>query len=182
MTIRNPGFEDAGDTPGQAQHWTLVTFTGRQRIAGFGPIPHQAGEDFERWVPLKRNFATGELVFALFDVVAEGYEDFEDGFRNDRFLTELPTGRIVTAPFGDSAVETLEYGWQNAPYATSWHQVIAVTALFDAGPVESFEARWRHNESYAWSFGAVLSATAVFGAEAGPVEHFEMAWTEATTI
>lgn len=59
MAILNPSFEDAGAVTGEAEHWTLVTATTLERIAGFGPAPHEACEGFERWFDLA-------LVFGLF--------------------------------------------------------------------------------------------------------------------
>jgi len=46
MTLLNPSFEDAGAAPGQAAHWTLLTSVAAERLAGFGPNPHRAWEEY----------------------------------------------------------------------------------------------------------------------------------------
>ena len=73
MAILNPSFEDAGPEPGMAEHWTLATSVAGQRIAGFGPTPHRAWEDFERWFELRLSFPPGSLALAFFDPIAEGW-------------------------------------------------------------------------------------------------------------
>ena len=55
--VANPSFEDAGALPGDAAHWTLQTVTSLERIAGFGPVPHEAWEGFERWSDLPEALA-----------------------------------------------------------------------------------------------------------------------------
>ena len=182
MAILNPSFEDAGAQPGEAEHWTLQTFASRERIAGFGPAPHEAWEGFERWFELALTFAAGGLAIAFFDPLAEGYEDFEEAWDNDLYMTELPSGQVVTAPFGGGAVEDLEDGWDNTVYAWSWNDVGSVTGVFDGEPREDFEDQWSGNQSYAWSWGSVSSATAMFDGGAQNREDFENDWTAATTI
>jgi len=104
MGILNPSFEDAGAQPGLAEHWTLTTSVAGQRIAGFGPVPEEAWEGFERWFELLTGFAPGSLALALFDPLAEGHEDFEEAWSSDLYLIELPSGQVITAPFGGGAV------------------------------------------------------------------------------
>jgi len=87
----------------------------------------------------------------------------------------------VTAPFG-GAVEDMEDGWSNAPYATSWAEVVGVTGQFDGEPREDFEEQWRSNKLYAWTWGGVTSSTAMFDAGADSNEDFENDWTTASTI
>ena len=182
MAISNPGFEDAGTNPGDAEHWTLQTVTSLQRIAGFGPAPHEAWEGFERWSDLLDDFEALTVAIAFFDPLAEGYEDFEDAWSNDIYLTELPPGQVVTAPFGGGAVEDLEDGWDNMPYAHAWEEVAGVIGIFDGEPREDFEEQWRSNQSYAWSWAAVTASTAMFDAGAEDNEDFENDWTAASTI
>src|SRR5690606_6228036 len=131
MAILNPSFEDAGAAPGEAEHWTIVTVTSLERIAGFGPAPHRAWEDFERWFDLLLAFGPGQLALAFFDPIAEGFEDFEEAWANDLYMTELPAGQVITAPFGGGAVEDMESGWPNVPYTTAWEDVAAVVGMFD---------------------------------------------------
>ena len=182
MAISNPSFEDAGTSPGEAGHWALQTVTSLQRIAGFGPAPHEAWESFERWSELLDDFDGLTVAIAFFDPLAEGYEDFEDAWSNDIYLTELPTGHVVTAPFGGGAVEDMEDGWSNVPYASSWAEVASVTGQFDGEPGEDFEDQWRSNQLYDWNWGAVTSSTAMFDAGTDSNEDFENDWTAASTI
>ena len=182
MAILNPSFENAGAQPGEAEHWSLQSFTGLQRIAGFGPVPHRACEDFERWFELLDDLDGITVAIALFDPLAEGYEDFEDAWDNDIYLTELPTGHVVTAPFGGGAVEDMEDGWSNVPYATAWEDVAGVIGLFDAESREDFEEQWRSNEAYAWVWADVAGVIAGFDGGAQTVEDFENDWAAATSI
>lgn len=182
MAILNPSFEDAGAEPGAAQHWTLSTSVAGQRIAGFGPTPHEAWEGFERWFELFVSFPPGALALAFFDPIAEGFEDFEEAWSNDLYLTELPSGQVITAPFGGGAVEDMEDGWSNVPFTTDWSAVTAVTGIFDGEPREDFEDEWRNNQSYAWQWAALAAQTALFDAGTDPDEDFENGWTRAITI
>ncbi|PIE63960.1 MAG: hypothetical protein CSA24_03350 [Deltaproteobacteria bacterium] len=182
MPIQNPSFEDGGAIPGEAEHWTLLTVTSLERIAGFGPVPHEAWEGFERWFELRDDFDGVAVAIAFFDPLAEGHEDFEEAWSNDIYLTELPTGQVVTAPFGGGAVEDMEDGWSNVPFATSWAEVAAVIGQFDGEPREDFEEQWRSNQSYTWAWAAVTASTAMFDAGADSNEDFENDWTVAITI
>jgi hypothetical protein len=65
---------------------------------------------------------------------------------------------------------------------TAWASVTAVTGVFDGEPREDFEDQWRSNESFAFTWAAVTSATAMFDAGAQNREDFENGWTAATTI
>ena len=182
MPISNPSFEDAGAAPGQADHWTMRSAAALERIAGFGPDPFRAWEDFERWFDLVLSLGPGDVALAFFDPLAEGYEDFEEAWANDLYMTELPSGQIVTAPFGGGAVEDVETGWNNDAYAWAWEEVAGVTGNFDGEPREDFEDQWRSNQSYAGSWGAVSSQTAMFDGGAQNREDFENGWSPASTI
>ena len=166
MAIMNPGFEDTGALSGEAEHWTLVTFVTAERIAGFGPAPYRAWEDFERWADFMQSFAPGELAIGFFDPLAEGYEDFEDAWDNDFYLFELPSGHVVVCPFGGGAVEDMEGGWLIASFAWSLDEITTTTGDFDGEDFEDFEGQWRGNEDYAWGLGDVTTET-------GLVEDFE---------
>jgi hypothetical protein len=180
MAVLNPSFETPGANPGEAEHWTLSTYTSKERIAGFGPEPFRAQEDFERWVDLLTSL--DQTAIGFFDPLLEGYEDFEEGWQNDVYLTELPTGHVAVAPFDGGAVEDMEDGWSNAPYAWSWDDVTASTGMFDGEPREDFEENWRSNENYAWDWSAVSSATGYFDSGTDPNEDFENDWTVMTTL
>lgn len=182
MAIRNPGFEDGGTRPGEAAHWTLVTSVASERIAGFGPGPYRAWEDFERWFELLRAFEDGDLALALFDPLAEGYEDFEDAWDNDLYLTVLPSGQVVICPFGGGAGEAFEAGWSNDRFVTSWAAVDSVTGSFDGEPQEDFEEQWSSNQSYVRVWSGVTSASAMFDRGTQNREDFEDDWNTASTI
>ena len=181
MALLNPGFEDEGASIGLAEHWTLTTLTALQGIAGFGPSPHRAQEDFDRWTDLQDGFGDGDLAIGLFDVLAESLEDFSDGWGTDVYLNELPDA-VITAPFGGGAVEDCEAGWSNDAYAWVWGSVAALTGQFDGEAHEDFEESWRSNESYLWLWSSVVADTALFDGAAQDVEDFENDWTAATTI
>ena len=94
----------------------------------------------------------------------------------------MPTGQVVTAPFGGGVVEDFDDGWSNVLYATAWEDVAGVIGLFNAEPREDFEEQWRSNQLYAWTWGSVASSTAMFDAGSQSVEDYENDWTAATTI
>lgn len=182
MPVLNPSFEDAGALPGEAAHWTLAAITSRQRIAGFGPEPYAGWEDFERWSELLASLAEADVVLAFFDVLAEGREDFEEGWDNDLFLVELPPGQTVTATFGAGAVEDLEDGWANDAYAWAWTDVASTPGVFDGEPREDYEDQWQGNESFAWSWAQAVGVSANFDGGTQTRERFEGVWPAATTI
>lgn len=182
MAILNPSFEDAGVYPGEAEHWTLVAYTSLERIAAFGPIPYQAWEDFERWTEFMEYFGPGDLSVAVFDPLAQNYEDFEEYWDNDTYLFELLPGYIASASFGGKAVEDAEDGWENDTYFMYWSEVSSVAGLFDGEPYEDFERLWNDNQLYAWSWGDVTSETAYFDVGANPYETFEGDWEPAISI
>jgi hypothetical protein len=176
MALLNGGFEDAGALPGEAAHWTLTASTSLEAIAGFGAAPEEAWEGFERWFPWLSDLADVVVVRAFFDGALSGFEDLEEGWANDIYLRELPFGQLVTCPFGGGAVEDGETGWNNAPFALDWEDVLAEAGQFDGEPREDFDDQWRSNESYARTWGEVVSAPALFTAGVRPVEDFENAW------
>ena len=180
--IQNPGFEDAGQDPGEAEHWTFTAMVQRQGIAGFGPGAPRGWEDFERWHELLRVFDEGAAVLAMFDPQGEAIEDFEEAWDNDVYLTELPTGHVVACGFHGGVVEDLEAGWDNVPFAWSWSDVSAVPALFGGSPTEAFESAWTDNEHYAWAWPDITSEAALFDGGASAVESFSGTWDPATTI
>ena len=182
MSLLNSGFEDAGTFPGDAQGWTLVTFCSAERIAGFGPVPLEAWEGFERGFTLLAGLGDTTTVLALFDAIAEGIEDFAEGWSNDVFLVEMPPARLVAASFGSGDVEDVEAGWRNAQHATAWADVSSVAGLFDGEPHEDFAEQWRSNEAFIWTWGQVTSISATFDGGADADEDFDNGWTAATTI
>jgi len=182
MGVLNPSFEDAGTSPGDAEHWTLATSVAGERIAGFGPDPYRAWEDFERWFELVVAFDPSDLSVAFFDPAAEKHEDFEEAWDNDIFLYELPSGQVEACPFSGSDTEAFEEDWDNDDYAASWDMVAAVTGSFDGEPREDFEEQWSSNQTYAWSWSGVTSATGMFDGGGQNREDFENDWTAATTI
>jgi hypothetical protein len=180
MAILNPGFEEPGEHPGEAAHWTLITFVASERIAWFGPKPHRAFEDFERWIEFRDSFNDGDLGIAFFDPLPEGSEDFDESWSNDFYLFELPTGHVVLCPFSGGAAEDMEDGWLSTPFAWDLDEVTIATGVFDGETQEDFEDVWRSNENYAWHLADVSTDTATF--DGGSVEGFEGPWTFASTI
>jgi hypothetical protein len=181
MALENPSFEDAGALPGDAAHWTLSAVTSVEEIAGFGTAPEEAWEDFERWFDVLDSIDDVTVVLAFFDSALKGYEEFESGWANNVFMTEMPPAQLVTATFDGLAAEECESGWSNVPYTREWADVLVVTALFDGEPREDFEDEWRQNQLYAWTWAAATSSTAMFDAGAQAVEDFNNGWPPATT-
>ena len=81
MPILNPSFEDAGTLPGEAAHWTLTAMTSLEEMAGFGALPEQAWEDFERWFELRAELEAVLTARAFFAPGTDGFESFlfDDG-------------------------------------------------------------------------------------------------------
>ena len=178
MALLNPRFLLPGEHPGEAEHWTLVTHTTIERIAGFGPEPHSSVEDFERWFALRRCLEDVQIAIALFDPLPEAVEDFEDAWLNDFYYFELPTGRIIWCSFGDQPVDDMETGWQNDLFAWDWEDVSSVNAIFNGEPFENFETNWRGNEDYLWVWEEVPSIVARFDEGINTAEDFEGDWEE----
>lgn len=182
MAILNPRFDQPGAHPGEAEHWTLATAVARERIAGYGPEPFLGVDDFERWFELKKEFSDADLSLGFFDFHPEGFEDFEEGWSNDAYLYDLPTGHVVSCIFGSSEIETMDTGWLIEPYVRDWSSVSAVVAVFDGTPAEDFEQQWRENQDFARNWDEVTSQLMTFGTSLSPVETFETEWTAASTI
>ncbi|MDJ0766815.1 MAG: hypothetical protein QNJ97_27830 [Myxococcota bacterium] len=180
MALLNPRFENPGPNPGEAEHWILMTCTSGQSIAGFGPEPYRAWEDFERWIEFKPFFEDGDLILGFFDPLKEGFEDFEDAWSNDHFSFELPPGQVITCPFGGNTFEDMHAGWLSQAFAWSWDDVTAIVGVFYGEPIEDFEDHWRGNEFFFWLWADVSSETAMFDGE--PWEAFETGWYAAARI
>lgn len=148
--LLNPNFQDPGQLPGDAAHWTVRTRCQGQRIAGFGPVPESAGEDFERWSAFQEAFGPGAISMAMFDPLAEGVEDFEEAWNLGPFLTKLSGGNQQPAVFAGSSAEDMEVGWLAAAFMTAWSETAAALGVFGADPMESFEA-WQPYPAASWS-------------------------------
>ena len=182
MALLNPSFEDAGAFPGDAQGWTLVTICSAERIAGFGPLPLEAWEGFERWFAWVARIADTTTVVALFDARAEVREDFDEGWSNDLFLVEMPPAQLSAGLFSGTAVENMESGWSNVPYAMAWSEVAGAAGPFDGEPHEDFDEQWRSNQAFVWTWGQGTSVNASFDGGTDADEDFDNGWTAATTI
>ncbi|MBN2197508.1 MAG: hypothetical protein JW751_32315, partial [Polyangiaceae bacterium] len=178
----NPSFEDAGTLPGDAAHWTLTAVTSLEEIAGFGALPEQAWEDFERWFELLAELDSVLTSRAFFAPGTDGFESFTTGWGAGAYLFELPPAQVVPGQFSADNVEDCETGWSNASFYWSWDGVPAATGTFDGESREDFEDSWRSNESFAWSWSGVASSTAMFDSGAQGVEDFENSWTHAGTL
>jgi hypothetical protein len=183
MPVENPGFETPGASPWEAAGWTLVTQARGRRFAAFRAPPVPCVEDFATWAWWKDAFAPGDLVVALFDPLGpEGREDFEEGWQNAPFLTELEPAQLVVALFGQEAeADGFEAAWVPPP-TFSWVDVASAPALFGGAPGERFEAGWRGNETFLGAWAAVPSAPAAFDGGANAHETFAGAWASMTTL
>jgi len=182
MPLLNASFEDPGNFSGEAASWTLRAVTSLEAIAGFGPAPERAQEDFERWVPALASLADVSVALAFFDGLVRGNEDFERGWQNDIYASEFSEAVFVAFLFGSSAIEGFGVGWLNTPFATNFDQVTATVGAFDDSPSEDFENQWQSNDTYALSFSNVGSIAAHFGSGAQAFEDFESAWSHALSL
>jgi hypothetical protein len=183
MPVQNPGFETPGAAPWEAAGWTLVTEARGRRFATFRPPPVPTVEDFETWVAWKEAFAPQDLVVASFDsLTPEPREDFEEGWQNAPFLTELEPALLVPAPFrGAAEADGFEAAWVPPP-AFTWADVASAPALFGGAPVERFEAGWRGNEAFLSNWAAVPSTPTAFDGGANVRETFAGPWAPMTSL
>ncbi len=182
MPILNPSFEVAGALPGEAAHWTLTAVTSLQEVAGFGTVPEQAWEDFERWFEFLDDFTAIPSARAFFDLGSDGYEAFDRSWGGGAFLWDLPPAQTIPAAFGPDDVEDCESGWDNTGFLWTWDSVPSVIGQFDGDEGEDFEEEWRWNQSFAWSWSDVTSSSALFDGGAQAAEDFENSWAHAATM
>lgn len=181
-TFQNVGFESAGAAPGLAAGWTLALLSSAEEIAGFGPTPERAHEDFERaWLANETfHFSLSPLSTepALYDDdPPESVEDFEEGWsQNEDALSELAS--IDAADYdpgpGTELAETFDGQWaNNEAFLTSF----APTNLSAASP-EPFETGWQSNGTFVFAFapGQLSAASYDAAGAAEPVEDFEELW------
>jgi len=174
MAILNPRFETPGEHPGQAERWTLRTHVSSAEFAAFTPEPLSAWETFGRWYDFKFSFEQGDLGLAFFDPKKEGYEDFEEGWGNDYYLTEIPTGHVVAHLFDGEDIETMNGGWDVEPYSWFLDDITTITALFDGDQHEVFDF-----EPYASTWDDITSETVMFTEGMDSFESFdESDWPE----
>jgi hypothetical protein len=178
LAFLNPRFSIPGDHPGEAANWTLVTYTSAERIAGFGPEPYAAWEDFERWYAFWQSLDHVDIALAFFDPNGEAIEDFEETWNNDFFYFELPLSRIIWAVFDGLDIEKFEIGWGNDAFDWDWGTVVSLTAIFNGNAHEGFEIGWQENESFIWHFEGAFSEFALFDTGSNPYENFSGDWTE----
>ena len=175
-TFQNLGFELAGTAPGLAAGWALDFLASAEEIAGYGPVPERAQEDFERgWLDNESfvfAFASSALEPALYDDAPESVEDFEEGWsQNESFLRELVSIAAAEYGPGPKLVEDFDELWDgNESF------IFAFTPSdLAAAPTEPFEAGWRSNDSFLFAFSAS-------GLALGITETFESGWTPMTTL
>ena len=173
MGLINPTLREEGLTPGSAAGWTLSSFTQTQRLAAFGPVPHRAAEDFERWAPFAAAFGEGDLVMVLFDPMPEGVEDFEEAWLDGPLLLALGEAQLAPLAFGGAPAEAFDLGWPGSPFAASWANVGALAALFGAAPEETF-AGWFPSPAPAFT-GALFAGNQA-------AESFAGAWPAASSL
>ncbi len=127
MALLNPAFQDPGAAPGLAANWTLRTRCSVQSIAGFGPPPVRAAEDFERWFARRFGFGDGDLILGMFGPFADGIEDWEE--------------RPFLGDWADAVAETWALGaedWTGFVPIDSWGSVTSQTAVFSRQAAEAF--------------------------------------------
>jgi hypothetical protein len=178
MGIVNSTFSEPGAMPGQAKGWTIVSRCQAERWAAFGENLPTAYEDFERWSRLQLAFGAGQLVLGFFAPRGEGHEDFDLGWGNDIYQTELSPALSAAAHFGDKAEESFDWVTK---LLVAWTDVVAAGAIFGGGTqsAEWFETAWA-NDTFRRNWTFVPSASALFGGVA--VETFAGAWPHATTL
>jgi hypothetical protein len=173
MPIDNPRFLEFGDSPGVPRRWTVRSFVRGERLAGFGPLPFEGVEGFERWSELVT--ALGIVEQAFFDTHPEGYEDFTEGWGVDAYVTHFDDAPAALTKFGIEPVDAFSAGWGVDGFAWSFTDVDVMTATFLGKSAEGFE-RGHRNDNYRWHFsgfdlvGASLSS--------GGAETFESTWPE----
>ena len=133
MAIQNPRFEVGGYFPGEAEGWTLNSQASLREFAGFGGEPEIAWERFDQWLEYLGALETPGIVTAFFDNGPEGYEDFEENWKNDLYLWELPDGHVEGL-----GIEKLETGWHNAPYCQRLNETNSEIALFEIHDWDNF--------------------------------------------
>ncbi len=175
MAVLNPRFETPGAYPGEAESWTLRTFVATIEFAAFTPEPLSSRDDFSRWYDFHFSLDECTVVVAFFDPNNEGYEDFEESWGNDYYLTEIPTGHVDICEFDGEDFETMDgAGWDVDPYAWTLEDVSTATAVFDGDDYEVF-----HLAPYAWEWPDITSEIAMFTEGADPLEAFDEAdWPE----
>jgi hypothetical protein len=178
-TFQNLGFELAGAAPGIAAGWALDFLASAEDIAGYGPAPERAQEDFERgWLDNDSfvfAFAPTALEPALYDDAPESIEDFEETWsQNESFLRELVSIAAAEYGPGPKLIEDFDELWAgNEAFLFSF-----APGDLSAAPTEPFESGWRSNESFVFAFQpADISAAIYDSAGVGePVEDFEELW------
>lgn len=156
--ILNPRFQDAGASPGQANHWTIRSFTSRRSIAGFGPAPETAWDGFERW--FARLESRPAISFTRFYFEGMSSEDFENAWNNSVYLRDLLPAMKARSTMSDFNVLSAVFNWSELDVA-------------DEKVSETFESGWRSNESSARSWDDVPSSPARFNGGSSTVESFE---------
>ena len=182
MSVANPTFSLPGVLPGQAANWTLWVSTALEVIAGFGKLPKESAEGFERWSTLIDEFDSAPHVRAFFTGASLGYESFNSGWSNAAFLTEFDDAQLASAFFGMSSVEAFEPGWSNTHFARNWQDVTSKLALFNGHAFEDFEQRWRNNESFARDWSRVTATQSLFDSGVNSKEGFEGPWSTIASL
>lgn len=111
--------------------------------AGLMPAPRV--ETFERgWNSNETySFVLGASEDASFDTVPQAFEDFEEGWGNDAYLSVFDLGIDTTiAEYGTGLedFESFENGWSNDSYMTSFNLAVdTVAASYDGAYPQLFE-------------------------------------------
>jgi hypothetical protein len=152
MALLNPTFADAGAIHGEAARWTITAMTSLEVLAAFSGVGR---EDFERRSAFLGALADVTVVRAFFG--RDGFEEFERPF-----LFALPTGRVVTCPFGGRDVET----WTRpSPWLDDWSRVPSTPGLTEPFARAGYVSDWSG-----------------VGGVAAPAETFSGAWARAAMV
>ena len=179
----NPGFEQPGAGPGEAQGWTLVSVATVEQWAAYGPWAVEAFDAWDGTEAFIFAFASAHLQTAVFGPASKEQESFDAGWSNDTFLLNLDSTPTEAAEFDagtPEAFEDFEDDWlAGGAWASSWDDVTGQAAIFGPAtmPVETFEEGWRNNEGAVFSWAGVLSQAANFDTTPEPVEDFEEEFT-----
>jgi hypothetical protein len=144
-----------------------------ERKAGFGPVPFEGIESFERWSQLVVRLGLVEQAF--FDAMPEGYEDFAEGWSVDSYVVDFSNVPAALALFGADAVDAFTAGWSVEAFAWLLDETDVESARFLGEDAEGFE-RGHRNDAYRWRFGISDLVRASLGG--GGAETFEATWPE----
>lgn len=163
MGFLNPGFEEAGASPGEALGWTQNSNATAVEIAPWGANNleiegFEDGFDNDNYVYI---FAQGSFEAAVFDgdLTVENFESEWDS--NEGYILAPNDASWEAAIFGSllEDMETFEREWDdNQDYILLPAGMTIVAAQFGSGleDVEAFDSEWDNNENYEWTWDQLI--------------------------